>query len=50
MDRARQIEALTGFKATRDNWPRLRADEPKQEGRKTHGRQTKNPRQTKGGR
>jgi hypothetical protein len=50
MDRARQIEALTGFKATRDNWPRLR-DHERTKGEQTHGRrQTKNPRHTKGGR
>jgi DNA-binding transcriptional regulator YdaS (Cro superfamily) len=49
LERARQIEALTGFKATRGNWPRLR-DHERTKGEQTHGRQTKNPRHTKGGR
>lgn len=47
LERARQIEALTGFKATRDNWPRLR-DHERTKGEQTHGREpTKNPRPRK---
>ena len=46
-ERARQIEALTGFKATQGNWPRLR-DHERTKGEQTHGRkQTKNPRPRK---
>jgi hypothetical protein len=49
--RAKQIESICGFKATPGNWPRLRADETKQEGRKIHGRKpTKKTRPEKGAR
>jgi hypothetical protein len=36
LERAQQIEAICGFKATRDNWPRLRdgTNEGRQDGRK----------------
>jgi transcriptional regulator with XRE-family HTH domain len=51
LERAEQIESICGFKATPENWPRLRADETKKKGRKNHGREpTKNPRPKKGAR
>jgi hypothetical protein len=47
LERAGQIEALTGFKAIRGNWPRLR-DHERTKGEQTHGRKpTKNPRPRK---
>ena len=49
--RAKRIEKICGFEATPENWPRLRAEETKTKGRKTHGREpTKETRPKKGAR
>jgi hypothetical protein len=51
LERAKQIESICGFKATCENWPRLRAEETKKKGRKNHGRKpTKETRPKKGAR
>jgi len=48
LERAKQIESICGFKATRDNWPRIRDAETRTtKGRKSHGGKTKNPRPRK---
>lgn len=46
LERAEQIASICGFKATHDNWPRIRDAEARTtKRRKSHGRkQTKNPR------
>jgi transcriptional regulator with XRE-family HTH domain len=48
LERAKQIESISGFKATHGNWPRIRDAETRTtKGRKDHGRKTKNPRPRK---